>query len=195
MSGHVSSTELAELPRRRLSERQANTVDGLTAAAVEEIGESGYDGLTVRNVARRAGVAPATAYTYFASKDHLVAEVFWRRLQALPEPPVDRRHGALRRVTATLRDVALLLAGQPELAAACTSAMLANDADVKHVRDRIGAEIHRRLAAALGEDADDRALRALELALAGAMVQAGMGHVGYDDLPDLLAEVAGLVMR
>ena len=26
-------------------------------------------------VARRAGVAPATAYTYFASKEHLVAEV------------------------------------------------------------------------------------------------------------------------
>ena len=43
--------------------------------------------LTVRNVARRAGVAPATAYTYFASKDHLVAEVFWRRLRGPPTAP------------------------------------------------------------------------------------------------------------
>ena len=41
-------------------------------------------GLTVRNVARRAGVAPATAYTYFSSKDHLLAEVLWRGMEALP---------------------------------------------------------------------------------------------------------------
>ena len=52
------------------------------AAALVELRVSGYDGLTVRNVARRAEVAPATAYSYFGSKDHLVAEVFWRRFQA-----------------------------------------------------------------------------------------------------------------
>ena len=69
-----------EPTRRRLTERQAHTVERLTVAAVDEVRVVGYDGLTVRNVARRAGVAPATAYTYFASKDHLVAEVFWRRL-------------------------------------------------------------------------------------------------------------------
>ena len=191
----MSSPAFAELPRRRLTERQATTVERLTEAAVDEIRVRGYEGLTVRNVASRAGVAPATAYTYFASKDHLVAEVFWRRLQALPAVRVDRRRGPAARVTDALRDVTQLLAGQPELAAACTTAMLANDADVKHVRDRIGGEIRSRLAAALGDDGDRVALRALELALDGAMVQAGMGHLSYDELPDLLAEVAGLVLR
>ena len=44
----------------------------------------GFDLLTVRSVAARAAVAPATAYTYFASKNHLVAEAFWRELQRLP---------------------------------------------------------------------------------------------------------------
>ena len=42
---------------------------------------------------RRAGVAPATAYTYFSSKSHLVAEVFWRRLSAgvlEPDPGAPR---------------------------------------------------------------------------------------------------------
>ena len=38
----------------------------------------------MRSAAERAGVAPATAYTYFASKDHLLAEVLWRRMEALP---------------------------------------------------------------------------------------------------------------
>ena len=56
----------------------------------DEVEEVGYAGLTVRIVARRAGVAPATAYTYFSSKDHLLAEVLWRRMQALP-PPGRRR--------------------------------------------------------------------------------------------------------
>src|SRR6478672_5858664 len=97
----MSSTTAASTPggagvtrepvRRHLSERQADTVARLTDAAVEEVRGTGYEGLTVRNVAKRAGVAPATAYTYFASKDHLVAELFWRRLQQLPQVQVDRR--------------------------------------------------------------------------------------------------------
>jgi hypothetical protein len=38
-------------------------------------------------------------------------------------------------------------------------------------------------------------LRTLELAISGAMLQAGMGHLSYADLPSLLAEVTDLVMR
>ena len=64
----------------------------LVRATEAEIEEVGYPGLTVRNVARRAGVAPATAYNYFSSKDHLLAEVLWRRMQSLaPVDPGDGR--------------------------------------------------------------------------------------------------------
>ncbi|HLH28588.1 MAG TPA: helix-turn-helix domain-containing protein, partial [Acidimicrobiales bacterium] len=63
-----------EATRRRLTERQAEVVADLVRAAAAEVDEAGYDGLTVRSVARRAGVAPATAYHYFSSKDHLLAE-------------------------------------------------------------------------------------------------------------------------
>src|SRR5690349_24287099 len=87
-AGVPTSTEST---RRHLSDKQAQTVQGLVVAAVEELREHGYDGLTVRNVARRAGVAPATAYNYFTSRDHLVTEVFWRRLRALPETSLDGR--------------------------------------------------------------------------------------------------------
>jgi len=69
-----------EATRRRLTARQAEVVAKLVLAAEEETEEVGYAGLTVRGVARRAGVAPATAYTYFSSKDHLLAEVLWRRM-------------------------------------------------------------------------------------------------------------------
>jgi AcrR family transcriptional regulator len=186
------STEPA---RRGLVGRQADRVDALVTAAVEELRANGYDGLTVRKVARRAEVAPATAYTYFGSKDHLVAEVFWRRLAALPAPHLDGRHSAGRRVSAVLRELALLVADEPELAAASTTAILSNDPDVRRLRDRIGAAFNQRLAAALGPGLDPAVLRALNLALAGALLQAGMGYFSYTDLADRMDEVASVVLE
>ena len=88
--------------RRRLSPRQAATVGRLADALLTELATVDYDGLSVRSVARRAGVAPATAYTYFTSKAHLVAEVFWRRLRALPDTPLDPAAPAAARASATI---------------------------------------------------------------------------------------------
>ncbi len=190
----MAATAALLAPRRHLSDRQARTVAGLLDATVDELREVGYDGLTVRNVARRAGVAPATAYNYFASREHLVTEVFWRRLEALPETRIDRRRSAASRAAATLAEMALLVADEPELAAACTAAMLSNDPDVKVLRDRIGLTWRLRLQAALGDDADPAVLRSLEFAVSGAMLQAGMGHLDYTDLPDQLARTAELVV-
>lgn len=183
-----------EATRRRLSGRQAATVDRLVDAAVEEVRAHGHAGLTVRNVARRAGVAPATAYTYFASKDHLVAEVFWRRLVELPDTRHDGRHSTRTRIDATLSDLALLVADEPQLAAAVTIAMLGTDPDVVELRDRIGTEMHRRVAVALGDDGDADLVRAVDLMLTGALVNAGMGHLAYADLPDLLSRSIHVVL-
>lgn len=176
-----------------LSDRQARTVRRLTDAATDELRAKGYEGLTVRGVARRAGVAAATAYTYFASKEHLVAEAYWRALCALPGPQLARRRSVRARVAAALADLATLAEHQPELAAACTIAMVTDDPDVKHVRDRVGAEIHRRLVTALGTDADPDVLLALDLAATGAMIRAGTGHLSYADVPSRVARVAELL--
>lgn len=191
--------QIVEAPRRHLSERQARTVDGLVRAALVELRASGYPDLTVRNVARRAGVAPATAYTYFASKEHLVAEVYWRRFVAEPEAvpgdgsgdDLDTRVG---RAVEALSAFALVVADEAELSAACTVAVLAEDPDVKDLRERIGAELHRRLIAALGPATDPAVIRTLQFATAGALLQVGTGHLGYDALPRLLDEVARTVL-
>lgn len=183
-----------EPTRHRLSLRQARTVQSLADAAVEELRAVGFDDFTVRNVARRAGVAPATAYTYFASREHLVTEVFWRRLQSLEDSPVDRRRTASARLGATLRDLALLVADEPEVAAACSAAMLANDPDVALLRLRIGADMRRRVEAALGDDATEPVLRAIDLLISGALLHTGTGHLSYEELPGRLAEAAELVL-
>jgi len=196
MSSFVSGAAAvpAEAPRRRLSSRQAATVERLVDAAVEELRAAGFEGLTVRNVARRAEVAAATAYTYFTSKEHLVTEVFWRRIRSLPEPEAAPDREPLERTVDTLAEFALVAVDEPELAAACSVAMLAADPDVKLLRDRIGAEMRRRLLLALGDDVDRTVLTTLELTVTGALVQAGMGHLSYTDLPDQFAAVARLVL-
>jgi len=184
-----------ESTRRRLTEKQADTVDKLTKAAVEVLREEGFAGLTVRSVAGLAGVAPATAYTYFSSKEHLVAEVFWRRLAAAPPQPADDGLDRTGRVVAVLRHIALLVADEPELAGAVTNALLGRDPDVEHLRARIGLELRDRLAAALGEGHATDVLEALELLYAGGLVRAGMGYGSYAQFADRLETSAKLILE
>jgi AcrR family transcriptional regulator len=189
----VSSTALVS--RRQLSGRPADTVAALVDAAVAEVAETGFEGLTVRNVARRAGVSPATAYTYFASKEHLLTEVFWRRVSALDPPRAAGRKRPADRVADAVRDVAMLVADEPELAGGVTTALLAHDSDVKALRDRIGAVMAERIALALGSDADPRMLRALTFTFIGALLAAGMGNAAYAELPDVMADATTLMSR
>ncbi len=53
----------------------------LTDAVIEMVGEYGPERLQMRDVAERSGVALATAYRYFSSKDHLLAAAWadWQR--------------------------------------------------------------------------------------------------------------------
>ncbi|CAM3066086.1 TetR/AcrR family transcriptional regulator [Skermania piniformis] len=179
----LSSTGV-EATRRRLTEKQADTVDRLTAAAVAVVSREGYSGTTIRLVAAAAGVGTATAYTYFSSKEHLISEVYWRRLVASPTPDLTDADRATR-VVAVLRQISMLVAHDPALAQAVSSSLLGDDPDVKHLRVRIGREIRHRLADALGAP-DPDSLAMLELIYAGAMLQGGMGLLSYAQVGDLL---------
>ena len=182
-----------EATRRRLTPRQAEVVVQLVEATEAAVEEAGYSGLTVRMVARRAGVAPATAYNYFSSKDHLLAEVLWRRMQALA--PVDSSAGRSmhERLSDAVGAMVLSTTESPALVDACTVALLSPNPDVKHLRDRIGAQIHRRLAAALGPGVDPLVVRVLETSYSGALLAAGMGHMSSLDIPEFLAGAARLM--
>jgi AcrR family transcriptional regulator len=181
-------------PRRELNARQAETVERVVVAVLDELRAVGFDALTVRNVAARASVAPATAYTYFSSKNHLVVEAFWRELAGRPRVELDRS-GSLDRVVAVFEDLADFLAREPELAAAATAALLVTEPDVKQLRILVGAEIDARIAEALGPEVRAEVRDVLSLAWAGAMLQAGMGHARFDHLGARLGAVAQLVLQ
>lgn len=187
-------SRILEATRRRLSGKQADTVDKLTRAAMEVLSREGFAGLTVRMVAGAAGVGTATAYTYFSSKEHLVAEIFWRRLRS-SETPVSEDADPTVRVLAELRGIALLVADEQELSGAVTSALLGRDPDVQHLRTRIGMEIRHRLTRALEPEADPETVESLELLYAGALVRAGMGYESYADIADRLERAALLVLK
>ncbi|MTJ60337.1 TetR family transcriptional regulator [Nocardia seriolae] len=183
-----------EATRRRLTEKQAETVDRLTRAAMDVLSREGFAGLTVRMVAAQAGVGTATAYTYFSSKEHLVAEMFWRRLAAT-EAPAEDETDSTKRVLAVLRQIALLLADEPTLAGAVTAALLGTDPDVAHLRLRIGSEIRRRLIDALGMDADLELVETLEMIYAGALVRAGMGYASYAEIAERMEKSTLRVLK
>lgn len=101
----------------------------------------------------------------------------------------------MERVVRTMRDLALLVADEPELASACTTAMLGDEPDVQHLRERIGQAWHQRLASALGDGYDPAVLQALEMSLAGALLHAGMGHTSYGRIADRLEQTTRLIMQ
>jgi len=186
-----SGTDADEAPRNR---RQEETFRKVLAAGVEMLRESSYADLTVRAVAARAKVAPATAYTYFSSKNHLIAEVYFDLIKQVPYF-TDVNEPMPVRVEQALRSMALTVADEPEVAAACTTALLTGtDPTVRKVRDRIGAEIHRRIKSAVGPDADSRVVAALEMTFFGALVNAGSGAFTYHQIADRLSYVVGLIL-
>lgn len=179
-------------PRNR---RQEETFRKVLTAGTEMLRESSYADLTVRAVAARAGVAPATAYTYFSSKNHLIAEMYLDLVSRCPYF-TDVNDSRTTRVDKALRALTLVVADEPEVAAACTTALLGGGTDpaVRKVRDRIGAEIHKRIRSAVGPDADSRIVSALEMTFFGALVNAGSGAFTYHQIADRLTYVVGLVL-
>jgi AcrR family transcriptional regulator len=186
-------TAVTELAARRRNRRQEDTIRKILDAAVELLHHSSYSDLTMRSVAAKAGVAPATAYTYFSSKNALIAEVYLRRVQNVGLF-TDVNQTTQQRVTAQLHELALLVADETEVAAATTTALMGDEPEVRQVRDKIGLEVRRRIAAALGPGSWPEVLATLEMVFYGALVQAGSGSTTYYQMADRLDSVIALIM-
>jgi len=182
------------MPRRAFNAGQADTLHKLLGAAHAEMDEVGHEQLTIRTVATRAGVSSATAYNYFASRDHLFAELFWRHL-ADSEPPALTGRSATRRLQQTTRHLAETISSAPELAAAATKSLLGNDPAVEQLRVRVGTVFADRFRTAMGDRVDPKVLETLLFAFQGALLQTGMGLFTYPELADRLDDVVAVIMK
>jgi AcrR family transcriptional regulator len=181
-------------PRRVLSARQATRLQRLTDAAVEELRAHGYEGLTVRAVAARCGVAAATAYTYFASKNHLVAELFWRRFRDLPEVELGQKSRE-DTVVEVMTAAVTLIDDDPAVATAYTVALLAQEPEVRNLRELIGAELIRRIETALGDLASRELVVSLLTHWSGAFLVTGMGYATAESVTDDLERGTRALLR
>lgn len=177
---------------RRPDRRPAQTIRKVLDAALAELREHSYSDLTMRGVAARAGVSPASAYTYFPSKSALIASVYLGLLHDAPTH-TDVNHSAQQRVSATMRDMALLAADEPELTAACGTALLSDDPAVQPITAQIGEEVTRRLRAALGPGWPPAVASTLMMTFAGALMTARF--LTFDEISDQLDDAVALILQ
>lgn len=179
--------------RRIVDGRRADTVQRLLTAAIEEVRAVPYNDLTIRSVAKRADVSPATAYTYFSSKEHLICAILWSQLQNVPAPPVRARRSPSAALADAVHGITEVFTKEPELSRACTTALLADDPEVRRLRDQIGTELLRRVGDAIGP-MSPTARETFTMAFIGALVLAGSGYLPFEDLPRKLGKITDLLL-
>ena len=156
---------------RRPDRRPGQTIRKLLDAGAAELRATSFSVMTMRSVAARAGVSSASAYTYFPSKNALVATLYLETLKTVPLQP-DNTDNPKARVKAALRAMMLAGADEPELRAACATAMLADEPAVEAVRGKFVGEVARRLRAALSTGLRPSVQHTLGLTFAGALMSA-----------------------
>ena len=141
---------------RRLSPEQAARRSAVVVAARTLARAGGYTAVTMQSVAEHSGVGRATLYRYFASKDHLLAEVVlaWgadlsAELQSRPL----RAGSAAERVAEVLLHVLAAAQAEPRLTSAVLAAATSADPEAVRAGQELGAVMQRYLDVALGESA------------------------------------------
>lgn len=162
-------------------------------ATVELLREIPYSDITMQAISKRAGMSIGALREHFWSKDAIIAEIYLERLRAAPLD-VDVDAGAKDRIVAQFSHLVMLLADEPGLAAACSSALVCGDPSVRSARERINAEYHRRVRTMLRSGAWPEVTQTLEFGLVGALVHASCGVDDFQQTADNLARMVATVL-
>jgi TetR/AcrR family transcriptional regulator, cholesterol catabolism regulator len=131
-----------DVPRENMTSRQLIRRATLIEAVIDLIRDVGPDAVQMRDVAQRSGVALATAYRYFRSKEQLLAAALedWqerltrRTLSAASRSPhPDPLSGLLE----YLRRAQRAFSRNPEMTALMLQMMTSTDPDVRSAIDRM----------------------------------------------------------
>jgi AcrR family transcriptional regulator len=189
----VTSAPLAVRP---LSPAQVTTRRALLDATISLALAGGYDAITMRAVAKQAGVSAPTAYQHFASKDHLLVEVMIERVNgttaAVMSKP-ERGRTAIDRTVATLRRAMRRVEDEPNLYIAMMRAYISGVPEVAHLRNGMETSMQSWVDTALGstEVIDREAVIAiLEAVLFAGMVGLVTGGKQPGDVADDLERAA-----
>jgi AcrR family transcriptional regulator len=160
----------------------------------------GYGAVTMDAVAERSGIARATLYRYFASKDHMLGEVTlgWggeivARLRV--RPPRGRTAGA--RVGEVFARVIEIAAAHPRLTEASVAAALSEDPSAAAVHQGavslVGAYIDSAMGMEAREDRDTLA-RVLGHVFLSVLIQLTRGRASRAEAEEELRGAARLLL-
>lgn len=159
-----------------------DTRAAIIAAARSEFAQRGYDGTSLRGIAREAGVDPKLVHHYFDGKTELFAEVLAfpadpsELIERLVSVPRDELGEGLVRVFLSVWDNPV---GRQRFAAMFAAAA-ANEEHARMVREFVGREIFVRLIERIGEGEDPAEASSVQLrAAVGASQLIGMGVLRY----------------
>lgn len=194
-------TSGAEVVVRPLSATQSATRHRLLDAARALATEGGYEAVSMRSVAARAGVSAPTAYLYFSSKDHVLVDVLVElagqtTTTLSARPPAGR--SAVERAVAILRRAVQNVEKEPNLYVALTRAYIAGSLSVAHARGALESSTRRWIDVALGdgEFGDRHAIvRILEDVLFANMVGLVTGGRAPGEIADELELAARTLLR
>ena len=102
------------MPRASQAAQPALSRESIIDAAVELFDAEGFDAITMRRLADRLGVGAMTLYTYFRTKEELLAALADRALAEVELP--SNRMGWQRRTAEVFRSVRRVFLEHPELA-------------------------------------------------------------------------------
>lgn len=162
-------------------------------ATVELLRDVPYSSVTTRSIAKRAGVTHGDVLAHFRSTDAIVAEIYLERLRAAPLN-VDTEESARARISGQFSQLVMLLADEPGLAAACSSALISDEPSVRVFRQRIHGELQRRVRTALRSGAWPEVAETLEFGLIGALVHASCGADTFGRTAEDLAGMVAIVV-
>ena len=149
MTDVLTAVDGSPLSAKAMQRRQR-----IIEAAIELGTEGGYDAVHMRVVAEQAGVALATVYRYFESKDHLLAAGVseWTaqlqnqlaRRPAQGDTPVERLVDVLRRASRGIER-------RPQFASALIRALHSPDSGVSVAANDVGRQIREMTAPILAD--------------------------------------------
>ncbi|MGZ4690330.1 MAG: TetR/AcrR family transcriptional regulator [Acidimicrobiia bacterium] len=184
-----------------LSDEQAGRRDLVVAAATELAEAGGYDAVVMKAVADRSGVALATIYRWFASKDHLLTEVLlvWgtQLSESLAADP-PRAGDAADRVATALGRVIDVAGSRIRLASAVVEAVLSVERGPLDAQGDFHRLMTSWIDAALGDDevADREAVtEVLEHVCFSTIIGFATGRQDASYAKAQLASAARLLLR
>jgi TetR/AcrR family transcriptional regulator, cholesterol catabolism regulator len=170
----------------------------LIEAARELADEGGYAAVTMHDVADRAGVARATVYRYFTSKDHLLTEVAtaWARTVTADVATLTSHGTPVERLTTLLEHIIEAAAAELRLTSAIVQGVTSDDPGVEESRTALFMLVRERLAAAMGDPVPERADIEIVLGhiLLAALVSLTALAQPVDEVRAMVATAARLIL-